>query len=81
MNACPPLHGPWAAIGGGRGGTRPNRAKSRPTRAARPLLLQGAEVAMNVLVEITAVLAGVAVGVGAARLFLGGLLAFAFRSR
>jgi hypothetical protein len=36
---------------------------------------------MNVLVEITATLAGVAVGVGAARLFLGGLLAFAFRGR
>lgn len=36
---------------------------------------------MNVLVEITAAVAGVAVGVGAARLFLGGLLAFTFRGR
>ena len=36
---------------------------------------------MNVLVEITATIAGVAVGVGAARLFLGGLLAYAFRGR
>ena len=36
---------------------------------------------MNVLVEITAVMTGVAIGVGAARLFLGGLLAFAFKDR
>lgn len=36
---------------------------------------------MNVVVEITAVMAGVAVGLGAARLFLGGLLAYAFRGR
>jgi hypothetical protein len=36
---------------------------------------------MSVLVEITAGLAGLAIGVGAARLFLGGILAFAFRGR
>lgn len=36
---------------------------------------------MSVLVEISAVAAGVAIGVGAARLFLGGFLAFAFRER
>ena len=36
---------------------------------------------MGVLVEITAVLGGVAIGVGAARLFLGGVLAFAFKGR
>jgi len=34
---------------------------------------------MSVLVEITAAMAGMAIGVGAARLFLGGILAFAFR--
>ena len=36
---------------------------------------------MSVLVEISAAVAGVAVGVGAARLFLGGILAFAFKGR
>ena len=36
---------------------------------------------MSVLVEITATVAGVAIGVGAARLFLGGVLAFAFKGR
>jgi hypothetical protein len=36
---------------------------------------------MSVLVEITAVLSGVAIGIGAARLFLGGVLAFAFKGR
>lgn len=36
---------------------------------------------MNVLVEISAAMAGVAIGVGAARLFLGGILAFAFKGR
>ncbi len=34
---------------------------------------------MNVLVEITAAVAGVAIGIGAARVCLGGILAFAFR--
>jgi hypothetical protein len=33
------------------------------------------------MVEISAVMAGVAIGVGAARLFLGGVLAFAFKRR
>ena len=33
---------------------------------------------MTVLVEISAAMAGVAIGVGAARLFLGGILAYAF---
>ena len=36
---------------------------------------------MNVLVEIAAAMTGVAVGIGAARLFLGGILAFVFRGR
>jgi hypothetical protein len=36
---------------------------------------------MSVLVEVTTAMAGVAIGVGAARLFLGGILAFAFRGR
>ena len=36
---------------------------------------------MSVLVEVSTVMAGVAIGIGAARLFLGGLLAFAFRER
>ena len=36
---------------------------------------------MSVLVEIAAATAGVAIGVGAARLFLGGILAFAFKGR
>jgi hypothetical protein len=36
---------------------------------------------MSVMVEISAAVAGLAIGVGAARLFLGGLLAFAFKGR
>jgi hypothetical protein len=36
---------------------------------------------MSVMVEISAAVAGVAIGVGAARLFLGGILAFAFKER
>lgn len=36
---------------------------------------------MEVFVEVTAVLTGVAIGTGAARLFLEGILAFAFRGR
>ena len=36
---------------------------------------------MEVFVEITAGLAGVAIGIGAARLCLEGILAFAFRGR
>jgi hypothetical protein len=36
---------------------------------------------MNVLVEITAAMAGMAIGIGAARLFLAGILAFAFKGR
>ena len=36
---------------------------------------------MSVMVEISAAVAGVAIGVGAARLFLGGLLAVAFKGR
>ena len=36
---------------------------------------------MEVFVEITAALAGIAIGTGAARLFLEGVLALAFRSR
>ena len=36
---------------------------------------------MQVFVEVTAALAGIAIGVGAARLFLEGVLAFAFRGR
>jgi hypothetical protein len=36
---------------------------------------------MNVMVEITAVLSGVAIGIGAARLFLGSFLAVAFKDR
>jgi hypothetical protein len=40
-----------------------------------------AEAAMNVVVEIAAAMTGVAVGIGAARLFLAGILAFAFKGR
>jgi hypothetical protein len=36
---------------------------------------------MSVLVEITTAVAGVAIGVAAARLALTGILAFAFRGR
>ena len=36
---------------------------------------------MNVMVEISAAVAGMAIGVGAARLFLGGILAYAFKGR
>jgi hypothetical protein len=36
---------------------------------------------MSVLVEVSTAMAGVAIGVCAARLFLGGILAFAFRGR
>lgn len=36
---------------------------------------------MSVMVEISAAVAGVAIGVGAARLFLGGILAYAFKGR
>ena len=46
-----------------------------------PLARSRVEVAMSVLVEITAAMAGVAIGIGAARLFLEGILAFAFRGR
>ena len=36
---------------------------------------------MSVMVEISAAVAGMAIGVGAARLFLGGILAYAFKGR
>ena len=36
---------------------------------------------MQTLVEVTAALAGVAIGIGAARLFLAGILSFAFKGR
>ena len=36
---------------------------------------------MQVFVELTAALAGIAIGIGAARLFLEGVFAFAFKGR
>jgi hypothetical protein len=43
------------------------------------LLKEGREEAMQVIVEVTTALTGVALGVAAARLFLEGILSVAFR--
>ena len=61
--------------------TRRNPVFARIPRAARPLLGPRQEDVHGSVGEIVAALSGVAIGVGAGRLFLEGVLSFAFRGR
>jgi len=51
----------------------------REWASARLLLKEGQEAEMQVMVEVTTALTGVALGVVAGRLFLEGILSVAFR--
>ena len=58
-----------------------NRDLHAATPRHAPCYVEALEVVMSVMVEISAAVAGMAIGFGAARLFLGGLLAVAFKGR